>query len=104
MTAALVLLALALIAALFVAVPLVRPTPQYEEPALTSGELRRLELAERRDSAYSALRELEFELRTGKLIESDYERARAELRAEAIAALRDLELLDAPPAPASNLG
>ena len=87
------------------AVPLVRPPPSTSRAgAARSRERRRLELRERRDAAYAALRELELELRTGKLIESDYERARAELRAEAIEALRDLELLDAPPAPASNLG
>jgi len=100
-TAALALLAFALAAALFVAVPLLRPSREVEAPPLPQ-EVRRFELAERRDAAYAALRELELELRTGKLIESDYEHARAELRADAIAALRELERLDAPaqaPAP-----
>jgi hypothetical protein len=87
--AALVLGVLALACLLFVALPLVRPPGRTEVvPAATPAQRERIELRERRDAAYAALRELELEHRTGKLTDEDYARARAELRAEALEVLR----------------
>ena len=57
----------------------------------TAEQARRIELRERRDAAYVALRELELDHETGKLDDRDYARATAELRAEALAALAALE-------------
>ena len=48
-----------------------------------------MELLERRDAAYAALRDLEQDHRTGKVTGDDYVAEREELRREAAAALRD---------------
>ena len=91
LTAALVLGALLAVAAVaFVARPLlrqesdtlVRPTPE---------EQRRLELAEERDRALAALKELEFDHRTGKVSDDDYRSLVGELRQAAANALRALD-------------
>jgi len=80
-------------ALVFVAWPLVSPEPE-PEPGLSELARRRLAVAERRDEAYAALRELELELRTGKITAEDAERERAQLRTQAAAALRELDQLD----------
>jgi cytochrome c-type biogenesis protein CcmI len=87
-----VLLALLVVlAVLFVVVPLLRTTDVEEWKAASAEQLRRIELRERRDNAYVALRELELDHDTGKLDDADYAAATAELRAEAVAALAALE-------------
>ncbi len=78
-----------------VAWPFVSPEPEPPEPALTPEERQRLELDERRDAAYAALRELAQDARTGKVTPEDEEAERERLRAEAGAALRALDRLDA---------
>jgi hypothetical protein len=75
----------------FVAWPFVSPDPPPPEAALSEVDRGRLAAAERRDEAYLALRDLEFDLRTGKITDEDYQRERARLRAEAGAALRELD-------------
>jgi hypothetical protein len=94
MTVALVLGALlAVIAVVFVARPFLRePAPasdRLDEP----GELerRRLELVEERDRALAALKELEFDHRTGKVTDEDYRAQVGPLRRRAADALRALE-------------
>jgi hypothetical protein len=94
MTLALVLGALlAVIAVVFVARPFLRePAPasdRLDEP----GELerRRLELVEERDRALAALKELEFDHRTGKVTDEDYRVQVGPLRRRAADALRALE-------------
>jgi hypothetical protein len=52
---------------------------------------RQLELAERRDRALAALKELEFDHRTGKVSDEDYRELLGPLRREAAEALRNLE-------------
>jgi len=94
MTLALVLGSLlALAAVLFVARPFLRePAPasdRLDEPSEL--ERRRLELVEERDRALAALRELEFDHRTGKVTDEDYRRQLGPLRRSAAAALRSLE-------------
>jgi cytochrome c-type biogenesis protein CcmI len=89
LTAALVLGALLAVAAVvFVARPLLRAGPEerIEEP-----EQRRLELAEERDRALAALKELEFDHRTGKVSDEDYRSLVGELRRAAADALRALD-------------
>ncbi|TML42160.1 MAG: hypothetical protein E6F93_01870 [Actinobacteria bacterium] len=54
-------------------------------------ERRRLELAEERDRALSALKELEFDHRTGKVSDEDYRELVGPLRRRAAEALRALE-------------
>ena len=76
-----------------VALPYLRePAPErdtLDEP----GELerRRLELAETRDRALAALKELELDHRTGKVSDEDYRALVGPLRREAADALRALE-------------
>ena len=54
-------------------------------------ERRRLALAEERDRALAALKELEFDHRTGKVSDEDYRALVGPLRREAAEALRALE-------------
>ena len=94
MTLALVLGAgLALGVVFFVARPFLRePSPasdRLDEPSEL--ERRRLELVEERDRALAALKELEFDHRTGKVTDEDYRRQLGPLRRSAAAALRSLE-------------
>jgi hypothetical protein len=60
-----------------------------EEPSEL--DRRRLELAERRDRALSALKELELDHRTGKVSDEDYRSLVGPLRREAAETLRALE-------------
>ena len=75
-----------------VALPYLRGGP---EPDTLEGagepEQRRLELAEVRDRALGALKELEFDHRTGKVSDEDYRVLVGPLRREAADALRALE-------------
>jgi hypothetical protein len=91
MNASLVLAALVAVAAvLLVAVPFLRePTPVHDrirEPRDTG----RLALAEERDRALAALKELEFDHRTGKLTDADYRDLVGAYRRRAAAALQAL--------------
>jgi hypothetical protein len=54
-------------------------------------ELERLALLEQRDRALAALKELEFDHRTGKISDADYRELVGPLRREAAAALRALD-------------
>ncbi len=91
--------ALVLAAALAVACVLAvaRPFLRDPEPAAdtlsepTGPERERARLAEERDRALAALKELEFDHRTGKVSDADYRLALGPLRAEATAALRALD-------------
>ena len=58
---------------------------------LTELERRQIELAEARDRALAALKELEFDHRTGKVADEDYRALVGPLRHEAAEALRALE-------------
>jgi hypothetical protein len=94
MTLALVLGgALALLAVVFVARPFLRePAPvsdRLDEPGAL--EQRRLELAEERDRALAALKELEFDHRTGKVTDEDYRSLVGPLRRRAAETLRALD-------------
>ena len=94
MTLALVLGAvLALVAVAFVARPFLRdPSPSSDRLAEPGArERRRLELIEERDRALAALKELEFDHRTGKVTDDDYRAQVGPLRRRAAAALRALD-------------
>jgi hypothetical protein len=86
-----VLLALACV--LFVARPFLRePAPQDDRlAALPPAERERIRLAEERDRALAALKELEFDHRTGKISDEDYRALVGPLRRQAAEALRALE-------------
>jgi hypothetical protein len=94
MTAALVLAALVAVAAvLLVAVPFLRDPEPREDSLREPREAgkRALALAEERDRALSALKELEFDHRTGKLSDADYRELVGVYRRRAAAALQGLE-------------
>ena len=94
MTGALVVAALlAILAVMLVAAPFLRE-PQPADDALEhrgATAERRLQLSEERDRALLALRELEFDHRTGKITDEDYRALVGEYRRRAAAALRALD-------------
>ena len=84
---------LAIVAVVFVARPVLRdPSPASERLDELAPEARtRLALAEERDRALAALKELEFDHRTGKVSDEDYRAQVGPLRRRAAEALRALE-------------
>jgi len=97
LTEALVLAAaLAVACVLVVALPFLRE-PEPESDALDDldeDERRRLELLEERDRALAALRELEFDHRTGAVTDEDYRVLVGPLRRDAASALQALQVFD----------
>jgi hypothetical protein len=93
-TAALLLAAaLAVACVVVVALPFLRE-PEPENDVLDEPDplrRRQLELAEARDRALAALKELELDHRTGKIADEDYRELVGPLRREAAEALRALE-------------
>jgi hypothetical protein len=91
LTAALVLGALLAVAAVwFVARPFLRHA--VGDDRVSEPEPGRLALGEERDRALAALKELEFDHRTGKVSDEDYRSLVGELRRAAADALRALDL------------
>jgi hypothetical protein len=86
---------LAVACVVFVARPFLRePRAGNDRLAMSDeGERVRLELVEERDRALAALKELEFDHRTGKISDADYRELVVPLRRQAAAAL---QALDAP--------
>lgn len=86
----------AITALAYVALPLLRaadPRGIANPNALVS---KRLELVEERDRALAALKELEFDHRTGKVSDSDYRELVGPLRQRAVEALRSLKPAEVP--------
>jgi len=81
-------------AVLLVAWPFLSPQRGEPEQALSERDRRRLELLERRDTAYAELRDLEQDHRTHKVSDADYEAERLRLRSEAAEALKALDQLE----------
>jgi hypothetical protein len=93
-TVALVLGAfVAMIAVVLVAAPFLREPAAADDRLHEPGEddRRTLALAEERDRALAALKELEFDHRTGKLSDDDYRELIGGYRRRAAAALRSLD-------------
>jgi hypothetical protein len=85
---------LAAAAVVVVALPFLRrPGLSAADDALRADAVtrQRLELAEERDRALAALKELEFDHRTGKVSDDDYRQLVGPLRRRAAAALRALD-------------
>jgi type II secretory pathway component PulM len=93
-----VLLTLILLAVVIavVSAPLLR-TRKTAEPETA----RHAELSAAREAKYREIRDAELDYKTGKLSQADYDAINADLRAEAVEILDQLEALDAPP-PASG--
>jgi hypothetical protein len=91
--AAILAMLLALACVFIVARPFLRePAPEDDRLAeLPADERERLRLAEERDRALAALKELEFDHRTGKVSEEDYRELVGPLRRQAAEAIRALE-------------
>ena len=87
--------ALAAAAVLLVALPYLRdPEPDDDRlDAPSPAQERWIELVEERDRALAALKELEFDHRTGKIGDEDYRQLVPPLRRDAAAALRALDVL-----------
>ncbi|TML57347.1 MAG: hypothetical protein E6G09_10625 [Actinobacteria bacterium] len=90
------LLAVACVA--LVALPFLREPSPKDDRLVAPDELeqRRLALAEERDRALAALKELEFDHRTGKVSDDDYRTLVGPLRRRAAEALRALDLRASP--------
>ena len=84
---------LAVACVVVVALPFLRePEPDSDSlDDLDDDERRRLELLEARDRALAALKELEFDHRTGTISDDDYRSQVGPLRREAAGALQALE-------------
>jgi hypothetical protein len=89
---------LAVLCVIAVALPFLRePEPTSDSLVeLDEPERRRLELLETRDRALAALKELEFDHRTGTISDEDYRALVGPLRREAASALQALESDGAP--------
>ncbi len=85
--------ALAAAAVLLVALPFLREPETGDDrlDAPTADQAAMLSLAEQRDRALAALKELEFDHRTGKITDDDYRRELGPLRQAAAAALKALD-------------
>jgi hypothetical protein len=107
LTVALVLAGvLAVACVLAVAWPFLKePEPESDSlDELDEPERRRLELLEARDRALAALKELEFDHRTGTISDEDYNAQVGPLRREAASALRNLERIEVAPAGGGGQG
>lgn len=84
---------LAVLAVLLVALPFLREPKTRDDriDAPSDAELRTAALVEERDRALSALKDLEFDHRTGKITDEDYRSLVAPLRQAAASALRALD-------------
>ena len=85
---------LAVACVVLVALPFLREPRAQDDRLARPDELeqRRLSLAEERDRALAALKELEFDHRTGKVSDEDYRELVGPLRRRAASALRALDL------------
>ena len=88
--------ALAVLCVLWVALPFVRE-PQAADDTLAAPEERRLALLDERDRVLAALKQLEFDHRTGTVSDEDYRATVGALRRQAADSIRALDALDAPP-------
>ena len=83
----------AVLAVLLVALPFLREPSAGDDriDAPTDADLRLAALVEERDRALAALKDLEFDHRTGKITDDDYRTLVPQLRQTAAAALKSLE-------------
>lgn len=97
---------LAVVVVVYVALPFLRePEPESDAlEELDEAGRRRLDLLERRDRALAALREIEFDHRTGALTDEDYRSLVGPLRREAARALQALDAITTEDAPSPAAG
>src|SRR5215210_1615250 len=97
---------LALGCVLFVARPFLREPEAVDDRIRVAGtgERERIRLEEERDRALAALKELEFDHRTGKISDTDYRESVGPLRTQVARALRALDAQDRAPRERSDAG
>ena len=88
--------ALAVLCVVWVARPFLRE-PQAADDTLAAPEERRVALLDERDRVLGALKQFEFDHRTGTVSDEDYRATVGALRRQAAEAIRALDALDAPP-------
>ena len=94
-------IALAGAALLVIAWPLMREeTAEAQGAILTESDFS--DLLFRRDAAYTALKDLDFDFRTGKIDEADYHSLKTELETEALALLERIERGGQSPKPSTR--
>jgi hypothetical protein len=81
---------LAVACVVWVALPFIRE-PEAVDDTLAEPEARRVELLDERDRALAALKQLEFDHRTGVISDDDYRASIGILRRQAAEALRALD-------------
>lgn len=84
----LVALVLTVLTFAFIVYPLLR---QRLRTAVSVEDEKLQELYSKRDTAYSMLKELEFDLKSGNLIEGDYQDLEARYKQKAVSILRDID-------------
>ena len=95
--------ALAVACVVLVALPFLRePGGDDSLPEPTPAERERLRHEEERDRALAALKELEFDHRTGKVSDEDYRELVGPMRRRAVETLRSLEPAGQPVRPARS--
>jgi hypothetical protein len=94
--------AVAVGALLFVARPLLGRTEPLPAVRADGSAAARLALVEERDRALAALKELEFDHRTGKVSDEDYRELIGPMRRRAVETLRSLEPAGQPVRPARS--
>ncbi len=107
MTLALVLAALlAVVCVVVVALPFLRELEPVSDTLdeVDVGAQRHMELIEARDRSLAALKELEFDHRTGKISDPDYRESVGPLRAQVAQALRALDAAGREPGERSKAG
>jgi hypothetical protein len=82
---------LAMVAVALVGYPLIRQSRESDDVESMEDTA---QLHHRKESAYAALKELEFDYRTGKLSEADYHELEAKYRTEGLEVLQQIEALD----------
>jgi hypothetical protein len=92
---------LAVLCVLWVARPFVRE-PEAADDTLAAPEEKRVALLDERDQVLAALKQLEFDHRTGTVSDEDYRATVGPLRRQAADAIRALDALDAPPSQAQR--
>lgn len=88
----LVLVILGLLAA--IAYPLIKGSSSEEDEELPQDPYLQ-ELVSKKEAAYSALKELEFDYGTGKLSEEDYQELRDQYKAKAVSILKEIDEAEA---------
>jgi len=76
-----------------VAAFVLRPLLQAEEPKQRGGDPRIAELEARKEAKYREIRDAELDHAAGKLSDADFSQQDAELRADAIEILKELDAL-----------